>query len=112
VLFKTPISRRCSYCVVVSHPVPSTLQQDVFDKEKFSKEDSKKNIKGSEAQNNKIAKLLLHRDVLQGDAYRDIPCHVVSVCGKQGVMKSMDPLAVDRAFSQLVAPAFNVLSIH
>jgi hypothetical protein len=125
-------------------------------------------IEGSEAQNsNNTAKLLLHRDVLQGDAYRDIPCHVVSVCGKQGVMKStllralsiffdmaygafhtnnlgvattttvdisdvsrdnhilidiignddpsfampygLDPLAVDRAFSQLVAPAANVL---
>jgi hypothetical protein len=49
-------------------PYQSTLQQDVFDKEKFSKEDSKKKIKGIEAQNsNNTAKLLLHRDVLQGD---------------------------------------------
>ena len=32
--------------------------------------------------------LQLFPDVLQGDAYRDVPCHAVSICGKQGVMKS------------------------
>jgi ABC-type transport system involved in Fe-S cluster assembly fused permease/ATPase subunit len=125
-------------------------------------------IEGNDGANcNKTVKLLLYPDVLQGDAYRDTPCHVVSVCGKQGVMKStllralsiffgmekgdfhtsnsdgatttsvdisdvsrdnhlfldtignedpsfamyygLDSRAIDRAFSQLVAPAANVL---
>mgnify|MGYP003386373665 CR=1 FL=1 len=113
------------------------------------------------------AVLQLFPDVLQGDAYRNIPCHTINICGKQGVMKStllralgllfgmfdasfetndkeiatttsidisdvspdnhilfdtignddpsfalqygLDPLAVDKAFSQLAAPVSNVL---
>lgn len=32
--------------------------------------------------------LKLHSGVLQGDSYRDILCHVITVCGKRGVQKS------------------------
>lgn len=113
------------------------------------------------------AMLQLYPHVLQGEQYRDVPCHVITICGKQGVMKStilralgvlfemmeavfktkdqsvatttsvdisdvsahnhllldmigsddpsfamqygLDPVAVDKAFSQLTAPVSNVL---
>lgn len=39
-------------------------------------------------QSTSSAVLQLHTDVLQGDAFRDTLCHVITVCGKRGAQKS------------------------